>query len=95
MSCNKIYDKPQECTCGSKKFIYNSRKYKIEDGSIVCGCGKGNLESNIHYDCDDGFLEEFLCVKCKNRISIYEYFNEEDYTYDEEKIFKFLFKFDD
>ena len=78
VSCKNIFDKAQECRCGGNRFILNSKKYKIKGFKITCGCGKGQLKNTGHYDCDDGFIEEYICSKCKNVISIYEYMEYEE-----------------
>ena len=76
VNCKAIFDKAQLCECGSNRFLLNTVKYKINDYRIACGCGKGKLKNLAHYDCYDGFFEEYECSRCKNIISIYEYIEE-------------------
>lgn len=76
INCKAIFDKAQVCECGSNRFLLNTEKYKINDYGITCGCGKGKLKNLAHYDCCDGFFEEYECSRCKNIISIYEYIEE-------------------
>lgn len=78
INCKNVFDRAQECQCGSNIFLLNSKKYEIKGSEIVCGCEKGKLKSICHYDCDDGFIEEYICSRCKNVISIYEYMKYED-----------------
>lgn len=56
----------------------NSKNYEINNSTIICGCGKSKLKNICHYDYDDGFIEEYICNRCKNIISIYEYLEYED-----------------
>ena len=78
INCKNVFDKIQECKCGGNRFIFNSRKYKIKRFEIICECGTKNWENVVHYDCDDGFIEEYICSRCKNIISIYEYMEYEE-----------------
>ena len=48
----------------------------MNDFGITCVCEKGKLINVAHYDCEDGFFEEYECSRCKNTISIYEYIEE-------------------
>lgn len=73
INCKNVLDRAQECQCGSYRFFFNSKKYEIKGSKIVCGCEKGKLEHICHSDCDDGFIEEYICSRCKNIIAIYEY----------------------
>jgi len=78
INCNNIFDVSQQCQCGGNKFLLNSKNYEIKNSTIICGCGKSKLKNICHYDCDDGFIEEYICNRCKNIISIYEYLEYED-----------------
>lgn len=92
INCKKIFDKPQECQCGGTKYVINPRKYNVEGNQILCGCKKGELEHYCHYDCYDGFIEEYICSRCANTISIYYYmeYEEDDYKYKRYEMNKFL-----
>ena len=68
INCKQVFNKAQKCQWGVNRFLLNSKKYEI-----ICGCKKGKLKSICHSDCDDGFIEEYICSRCKNVISIYEY----------------------
>lgn len=81
INCKRIFDKPQECQCGGTRYIINPTKYKVEGNQILCGCKKGKLNHYCHYDCYDGFIEEYRCSRCKNILSVYEYM---EYEEDEE-----------
>lgn len=76
IDCKAIFDKAQICECGSNRFLLNTEKYKMNDFGITCVCEKGKLINVAHYDCEDGFFEEYECSRCKNTISIYEYIEE-------------------
>lgn len=78
-NCHKIHENPKKCECGGTRYIVNPKKYRMEGDRVLCKCKNSELEPECHYDCDDGFIEEYGCSKCFNHISIFQYFDFEEY----------------
>lgn len=77
LSCKEeVSQDTEKCECGGQYFVFGN-DFSFNDKGVVCDCGSDEFNTIMHMDYTDKAVNNFVCVKCNNRIGT-EYYRSED-----------------